>query len=87
MGKLDKQQITKVLINEMFKIAGHDATFEDIATRKDEWYNQWTMTEQQNKQWREWGTKFIKRHMNTLPKLAQREMDMFNLNYGLKIKE
>lgn len=87
MGKLDKLQITKALINEMFKIAGHDVTFEDIADRKDEWYTEWTMTEEQNKQWREWGTKFIKRHMNILPKLAEREMAMFNLNYGLKIKE
>ena len=85
MGKLDKQQITKALINEMFKIAGYNVTYDDIATRKDAWYLQWTMTEEQNKKWIEWGTKFIQKHMNTLPKLAQDEMRMFNLNYGLKI--
>jgi hypothetical protein len=87
MGRLDRLQIAKALINEMFKIAGHDAKFEDIATRKDEWYNEWTMTEEQNKQWIEWGTKFIKRNLNVLQRQAESEMAMFNLNYGLKIKE
>jgi len=51
MGRLDKQQITKALINEMFKIAGHDVKYEDIVGRKDEWYQEWTMTEKENKQW------------------------------------
>ena len=87
MGILDRLQIAKALINEMFKIAGHDAKFEDIATRKDEWYNEWTMTEEQNKQWIEWGTKFIKRNLNVLQRQAESEMAMFNLNYGLKIKQ
>ena len=87
MGRLDRLQITKALINEMFKIAGHDVTYEDIVGRKDQWYYEWTMTEEQNKQWREWGTKFIEHHLNTLPKIAQSEMEMFNLNYGLKIKQ
>ena len=85
MGRLDRLQITKALINEMFKIAGHDVKYEDIVGRKDEWYYEWTMTEEQNKQWREWGVKFIKHNMNILPKLAEREMAMFDLNYGLKI--
>jgi len=87
MGRLDRLQIAKALINEMFKIAGHNVTYEDIATRKDAWYQDWTMTEEQNKQWREWGTKFIKHHLNTLQKQAESEMAMFDLNYGLKIKE
>ena len=87
MGRLDRLQISKALINEMFKIAGHDVKYEDIATRKDEWYQEWTMTEEQNKRWVEWGTKFIEHHLNTLPKIAQSEMAMFNLNYGLKIKQ
>jgi len=87
MGRLDKLQITKALINEMFKIAGHDVTYEDIVTRKDEWYKEWSMTEEQNKQWREWGAKFIKHYLNVLPQQAESEMAMFDLNYGLTIKE
>lgn len=87
MGKLDKVQITKALINEMFKIAGYTVTYDDIVNRKDAWYLDWTMTEEQNKRWVEWGTKFIQKHMNTLPKSAQDQMRMFNLNYGLKIED
>ena len=87
MGRLDKLQIVKALINEMFKIAGHDVKYEDVVGRKDAWYQDWTMTEEQNKQWREWGTKFIKRNLNVLQRQAESEMAMFNLNYGLKIKQ
>jgi len=87
MARLDRLQIGKALINEMFKIAGHDVKYEDIVTRKDEWFKEWSMTEEQNKQWRAWGVKFIKRQLNVLPKQAESEMAMFDLNYGLKIKD
>ena len=87
MGRLDRLQIGKALINEMFKIAGHNVKYEDIVTRKDEWFKEWSMTEEQNKQWREWGAKFIKHHLNVLPQQAESEMAMFDLNYGLTIKE
>ena len=87
MGRLDRLQIAKALINEMFKIAGHDVKYEDVVGRKDAWYQDWTMTEEQNKQWRDWGTKFIKHNLNVLQRQAESEMAMFNLNYGLKIKQ
>jgi ABC-type multidrug transport system ATPase subunit len=46
----------------MFEIAGHSTTFEDIKGRTDNWYQQWTMTEEQNKEWRdELSTEFEKR--------------------------
>jgi hypothetical protein len=38
------------LINQMFIIAGHDITFNDIKDRKDDWYAQWTMTLEQNQE-------------------------------------
>ena len=87
MGRLDRLQISKALINEMLKIAGHDVKYEDIVGRKDQWYYEWTMTEEQNKQWREWGVKFIKRHLKVLQQQAETEMAMFDMNYGLKIKD
>ncbi len=86
MGRLDRLQIGKALINEMFKIAGHDVTFEDIVNRKDAWFQDWTMTEEQNKEWRDWGTKFIKTQFRINAKQAAAEMGLFDLNYGLKIK-
>lgn len=84
MGKLDRLQILKSLINEMFKIAGHNVSFDDISNRKDDWYNQYTMTPEQNKEWVDWGRKFIKKNLRMTNFGAEREMAMINLNYGLK---
>lgn len=84
MGRLDKTQIVKALINEMFKIAGHEVTYDDVVGRKDDWYNQYTMTPEQNKEWVEWGKKFIKHHLRTTKEGAEREMVWINLQWGLK---
>jgi len=77
--------IVETLINKMFEIAGHPVTFEDISGRTDNWYQQWTMTEEQNKEWREWGAKYIKKEKRLYKAYAERQMAMFDLNYGLKI--
>ena len=39
-----KEEIIRTIINKMFEIAGHDVTFEQVADRKDAWYQEWTMT-------------------------------------------
>jgi hypothetical protein len=83
--KIDQCMIT--LINEMFKIAGHDVGFEDIKDRKDNWYAQWTMTEEQSQEWVKFGVDLIRKTLRINKKLAEREMQWFNLNYGLKIEE
>jgi len=50
MKKNKDEIIVETIINKMFEIAGHKVTFEDIKDRKDNWYQQWTMTEEQNKE-------------------------------------
>ena len=81
----DKNQIVvETMINKMFEIAGHSVTYNDIVDRTDNWYQQWTMTEEQNKEWREWGVKFLKSKKFLRPGT---EMAMFDLNYGLKIQD
>ncbi len=86
MKKNKRQIMVETLINKMFEIAGHNVTYEDIKDRKDNWYQQWTMTEEQNKEWRKWGIELIKKD-RSLKKLANREMAFFDLMYGLKIQE
>jgi len=54
-----ERQLLKELIDKMFEMAGHDLKFEDVEGRKDNWFQQHTMTEAQNEEWREWGIKFI----------------------------
>jgi hypothetical protein len=75
-----------ILIDKMFEFAGHDIRFKDIEGRKDSWYSEWTMTDEQNKQWKDWGIKFIKTQLKLNKKAAETQMAMFNLNYGLKIQ-
>jgi hypothetical protein len=79
-----KEKLLVDIINKMFEIAGHNVTFDDIKDRKDDWYNQWTMTEEQYEQWRKWGSKQIKKLTKLTDVYADRQMAMIGLNYGLK---
>ena len=78
--------ILRELINQMFIIAGYpEVSYDDVAGRKDQWYLEWTMTEAQNKEWRDWGIKYLKKK-RYYKKIAEREMAMIDLYCGLKIK-
>ena len=88
MKRADKNKLVlKELIDKMFEIAGHPLKFEDVEGRKDNWFQQHTMTEAQNKEWREWGTKFIMKKHRYNKYLADREMRMLDLYCGLKISD
>lgn len=85
--KVNKEkQLLKELIDKMFEIAGHDVKFEDVEGRTDEWFTQYTMTEAQNKEWREWGAKHIKKKNRYYSKIAERQMAWLDLYCGLKIE-
>jgi hypothetical protein len=75
------------LINQMFIIAGHDITFNDIKDRKDDWYAQWTMTLEQNQEWQLWGKKYLQKTFHLRAKPAEKEMQWFSLQYGLKFSD
>lgn len=75
------------VINKMFEIAGHDVTYEDIKDRKDDWYTQWTMTVEQNEEWKEWGIQEIRKRFRYNKNWAEREMSMIILQWGLKFSD
>ena len=54
-----REQAVVDLINQMFIIAGHQVTYDDIKDRKDNWFWEWTMTMQQYEDWKVWGKKYI----------------------------
>jgi hypothetical protein len=86
--KRDKDTlILKELIDKMFELAGHDLKFEDVEGRKDNWFQQYTMTEAQNEEWRDWGIKLIMKKHRYNKYLADREMRMLDLYCGLKISD
>ena len=75
------------LINEMFRIAGHDVTFEDVKGREDNWFQEWTMTMAQNEEWQAWGKKYLQTNLRERAKSAERQMQWFSLQYGLKFSD
>ena len=87
MARLDAQQVVKILINRMFEISGYEVKFEDLLERKDDWYNQYTWTEEQYQEWKKFGEEFLYKKYGRTKKGAKSEMAMFNLNYGLKIQQ
>ena len=82
-----KEQLLIDILNKMFEFAGHNVTFEDNKDRKDDWYAQWTITEDQYDQWQKWGVKEIKKKMKMTEDFAKRQMAMIGLNYGLKFAD
>ena len=76
--------IVKTVINKMFEIAGHDVTYDDIKDRKDDWWTDWTMTVEQNEEWKAWMINYFTKECRRLPKIAEREAAMVSLNWGLK---
>ena len=74
------------LINEMFRIAGHPVTYEDVKERKDDWFRQWTMTETQNDEWQRWGKKYLMKNLNLRASQAEKEMGWCGLMWGLQIE-
>ena len=70
------------LINQMFIIAGHDVTYDDILGVEN-WFQKYTMTVEQGQEFKKWGKKYLMKELRTYAKLAEREMQWFMLQWGL----
>ena len=79
--------ILKHLINTMFSKAGHDVTYEDIKDRKDNWFQQYTITNAQHDEWVEESVVYLKKKLRYPIVSCRKEMCWFSLMYGLKISD
>ena len=82
-----REQAVIDLINQMFIIAGHEITYDDIKDRKDDWFTEWTMTTAQSEEWKAWGVAYLRQNLKVSKKLAEREMMWVNLQWGLKYSD
>ena len=82
-----QQEISKNLIDKMFELAGHPLRYEDVVDRQDNWFQQYTMTQDQNDEWRKWGVEYLRKKKRWTKKMAEREMVMIDLYCGLKIEK
>ncbi len=85
--KQKQEQFVVDVINKMFEIAGYQVTYDDVKDRKDDWYTQWTMTVEQNEEWKKWGVKELQKRFRFSKKFAEREMGMISLMWGLKFSD
>jgi hypothetical protein len=86
MNEKRKQAIID-LINLMFSISKHNVSYDDIVGRKDAWYNDYTMTLEQNHEWIEQGVKYLSKKLKITHVAARKEMLWVNWMWGLKIIE
>jgi peptidoglycan/xylan/chitin deacetylase (PgdA/CDA1 family) len=87
MSRQQKEaMVAENLINAMMQIAGYELTVHDLAAEGGEWYSKYTMTREQEKQWMEWGEKYLRQTLKHTAKQAHKNMQMFNVSYGLRIK-
>ncbi len=82
-----REQAVIDLINQMFIIAGHEVTYDDVKGRKDNWYTDWTMTTAQAEEWKQWGVAYLRKELKMTKKLAEKEMMWVNVQWGLKYSD
>ena len=82
-----REQALVDLLNQMFIIAGHNVTYEDIKGRKDNWWTEWTMTTTQADEWKAWGADYLRKNLKLNKTLAEKEMQWVNLQWGLKYSD
>jgi hypothetical protein len=82
--KLTPEDIIRNAVNKMFEIAGYSTCYEDIVDRKDQWYLEWTMTEEQDKAWKQWMVNYFRKECKYSSKMAEDEANMYSLMWGLK---
>jgi hypothetical protein len=85
--KRNPNQLIEDVINKMFELAGHSLKYEDVVGRKDNWFQEYTMTQEQNEEWRNWGTTYLRKKKRWPKHIAEREMAFIDLYCGLKIEK
>ena len=85
--QITRQNVTEVLINLQFQIAGYvHLTYDDIL-EVDEWYNKYEISMSNYDIWKEECINIIAKLFRVTKSKAMYEASMFGLSYGLKFKD
>ena len=85
--KPDTSKIVKHLINKMFEYAHIPQTYDNIKDRKDEWYREFTMTQEVSNAFKDYAIRYLKRELKTGYYKADTEYQWFDLMWGLRISD
>lgn len=83
----DKNEVfIKKIINEQFRIANIDLTFDDISDNKiPNWFSKYSYSEEKNKEWLKFVQNSLIKDLRYYKKRAIIECSYLNLSFGLKI--
>lgn len=87
MNSKHSQDIVRHLINKMFEYAHVPQTYNDIKDRKDEWYQEFTMTQEESDAFKDYAIRYLKRELKTGYYKADTEYQWFDLMWGLRISD
>jgi hypothetical protein len=77
-----KDKAIKDLINQMFIMAGHNVTYDDIVG-VEQWFNKYTMTVEQGEEFKKWGKQYLMKTLRMRASIAEKEMRWFSMQWGL----
>lgn len=81
------QQVFEDLINKMFEIAGYPDKNFQTTLDEEGFYSKYTMTIKQEQEFMAWGLAHIRKKLRYSKPIAAREMNWFNMAYGLAVPE
>ncbi len=83
MAKVNRENIADHLVDYQLGMIGK-STQEAHMTK--EWYNKWTMTQEQHDQFKAYALPLIKKVFKCNKSRAESTFDFFDLQFGLRIK-
>jgi hypothetical protein len=87
MNEKHARTIVEHLINKMFEYAHIPQTYDDIKDRKDEWYQEFTMTTEQSEAFKDYAVRYLRKNLKTGYYKAETEYQWFDIMWGLKISD
>lgn len=82
--KITRENITQHLIEYQLNMIGKTT---NEAKKDENWYHNWTFTQQQCELFRAYAIPLIKKTFRCNSKKATETFDFFNLQYGLRLKD
>jgi hypothetical protein len=87
MSREKHEAFIKKIINEQFRIADIDLTFDDISDDKiPNWFCKYSYSEEKNKEWLKFVQDSLIKDLRYSKKKAIIECSWMNLSFGLKIE-
>ena len=83
MAKINRENISEHLLDYQLDMIGKSMQ-EAHMTR--EWYNKWTMTQEQHDQFKTYALPLLKKVFKCSKSKAESTFDFFDLQFGLRIK-